>query len=117
MALHVKRVYDSPSSDVGTRVLVDRFWPRGLAKEETAIDRWLKGVAPSDGLRRWFGHDLERWEGFQARYRAEIEDPEAAEELLGLCEGGRFTLLYAARDTEQNNAVALKAWWEKEHLE
>lgn len=94
---------------VGARVLVDRLWPRGIAKAELALDLWAKDAAPSDALRRWFGHDPDRWEDFVRRYREELASrPEAVEDLLALCRKGPVTLIYAARDQAHNNAVVLR---------
>lgn len=110
-ALRLKRVYEPPEEDDGDRVLVDRLWPRGLTKEKAAVDHWAKEVAPSNELRHWFGHRPERWDEFVARYRQELESPEAQAELAtirGLLRKGRVTLLYAAHDEEHNNAVALR---------
>lgn len=108
--VRVKRVYDPPERDDGLRVLVDRLWPRGLAKEKAGVDLWLKEIAPSDALRRWFGHDPKRWSGFQAKYRAEIAgEAEALAALEAARAQGDVTLLYAARDPDHNNAVVLKA--------
>src|SRR5690606_4840134 len=109
--LRVKRVYDPPAPDDGLRVLVDRLWPRGLKKEDARIDLWLKEVAPSAELRRWFGHDPSRWDEFRRRYAAELRaNPAVLEELRASLRGrGVATLLFAARDAERNNAVALKA--------
>ena len=106
----LKRVYDAPAAEDGIRVLVDRLWPRGLKREHAGIDHWLKGVAPSAELRRWFGHDVPRWFEFQQRYRAELrKNPRDLAILRGLLEGsGRLTLLFAAADTERNNAVVLR---------
>lgn len=112
MAIQLKRAYDAPSEDDGYRVLVDRLWPRGVKKEALAIDRWMKVVAPSDELRRWFGHDPERWEAFRRRYKEELaEQEEAVAFLEEKSAEGTLTLVYAAKDTGRNNAVALK-----EHL-
>ncbi|GAB4301076.1 MAG: DUF488 domain-containing protein [Roseovarius sp.] len=95
----------------GARVLVDRLWPRGIAKADLALDLWARETAPSDELRRWFGHDPARWEEFVRRYREELEaKPEAVEELLALCRKGPVTLIFAARDEAHNNAVALRDW-------
>jgi uncharacterized protein YeaO (DUF488 family) len=107
----LKRVYEPAASTDGYRVLVDRLWPRGLSKEDAAIDHWAKALAPSTDLRRWFGHRPERWEEFEKRYREELEGDEAREELAALRERlrqGRTTLLYAAHDEERNNAVVLR---------
>jgi len=106
----IKRVYDPPAAADGTRVLVDRLWPRGLAKDKAKIDRWLREVAPSNELRRWFGHDPARWQEFCRRYAAELDlRPDALDELVAICRAGPATLLFAAHDTEHNNAVALAA--------
>ena len=108
--LRVKRVYDAPLPEDGVRVLVDRLWPRGLKRESSKIDLWLKDAAPSDGLRRWFGHDPSRWAEFQKRYRAELaNNAQNIASLRELMQGGKaLTLLYAAKNTEHNNAVVLR---------
>jgi uncharacterized protein YeaO (DUF488 family) len=108
--VRVKRVYDVPSPDDGVRVLVDRLWPRGLKRETAKIDLWLKDVAPSDELRRWFGHDPNRWAQFQKRYRAELaQNAEPVAALRELVKGRKpLTLLYAAKDIERNNAIVLR---------
>ena len=107
--IKLKRVYDEPMAADGKRILVDRLWPRGIAKEKARIDEWLKEIAPSDELRKWFGHDPARWDEFRERYRRELE---AKAELLSglrkLAGKGTVTLLFAARDEEHNNAVVLK---------
>ena len=109
--IRVKRVYAPPEPSDGTRVLVDRLWPRGLKKTDARIDLWLKEVAPSPELRRWFGHDPARWPEFVRRYHAELAArPEVVQKLLELAASGPLTLLYAARDEAHNNAVALKAY-------
>jgi uncharacterized protein YeaO (DUF488 family) len=110
-ALRLKRVYEPAEEEDGQRVLVDRLWPRGLTKEKAAIDHWAKEAAPSNDLRRWFGHRPERWEDFVARYREELAAPEARGELetiRALLRKSRVTLLYAARDEQMNNAVVLR---------
>ena len=113
--LRTKRIYEEPSADDGTRVLVDRLWPRGVSKEEAKIDRWEKDLAPTNELRRWFGHDPAKWEEFLRRYRAELEGKEEVlARLRQEATGGTVTLLYAARDEERNNAVALKRDIEEE---
>jgi uncharacterized protein YeaO (DUF488 family) len=111
----LKRVYDASSPEDGVRVLVDRLWPRGLKKETAGIDHWLKDIAPSTELRRWFGHDPDRWAEFKKRYRAELKkNPESLAALHDLLKGqGRLTLLFAAKDAEHDNAVALKAFLEE----
>src|SRR3954453_5018999 len=109
--LALKRVYASASPDDGRRVLVERLWPRGLRKEEAGVDLWLKEVAPSHALRRWFHEAPEaRWPAFQERYREELRGAAAPlEELRGLARAGPVTLLFAARDDARNSAVVLKA--------
>ncbi|MBI2851445.1 MAG: DUF488 family protein [Chloroflexi bacterium] len=108
--LRVKRVYEGKQADDGTRLLVDRLWPRGLSKGEAGIDEWLKDLAPSDELRRWFAHEPEKWPEFRKRYLEELSVPEKTEALKRIArmvaEGG-VTLLYAAKDTERNNARVL----------
>lgn len=108
MSISLKRVYEKPARDDGMRILVDRVWPRGMKKEESKIDLWLKDIAPSTELRKWFGHDPERWSGFQARYRAELEGSEALAELRKLSRKGKVTLVYGARDEKHNNALVLR---------
>ena len=107
--IRLKRAYEPPSPEDGTRVLVDRLWPRGVRKAEAVIDCWLKEIAPSSELRRWFGHDPSRWEEFRRRYRAELSSrPELLNRLRALAEQGTLTLVYAARDEDHNQAVALR---------
>lgn len=106
--LRIKRVYDAPRADDGARVLVDRIWPRGLAKPRAAVDLWLREIAPSDALRKWFGHDPARWSEFRARYEAELAGHgDEVSRLQALLSEGRVTLLYGAKDEAHNNAVAL----------
>jgi uncharacterized protein YeaO (DUF488 family) len=105
----IKRAYDPPEASDGVRVLVDRLWPRGVTKEAAKIDRWMKDLAPSGELRKWFGHDPARWEEFRRRYREELAGhADAVAELRKLARGGTVTLVYAARDVEHNDAVVLK---------
>lgn len=109
----VKRVYEAPAPADGMRILVDRLWPRGLTKEKAAIDLWLKDISPSDALRRRFHGKPQDWDGFCAAYAAELagEAAQAAVKDLKAClRKGPVTMLYAARDEERNNAVALRAW-------
>ena len=108
--IRLKRAYDPPSPDDGVRILVDRLWPRGLARDAAKVDHWLKEVAPSAELRRWFGHDPDRWPEFRKRYRAELaRNAAAVAALRELMKGARpATLLFAAKDAAHNNAVALK---------
>lgn len=109
--IRLKRAYEQASAEDGLRYLVDRLWPRGLKKAELSLDGWLKDVAPSDELRRWFGHDAARWEEFQDRYSAELDaKPDAWEPILDAARRGTVTLLFAAKDNERNNAVALKRY-------
>ncbi|MCZ8542972.1 DUF488 domain-containing protein [Mesorhizobium qingshengii] len=107
----VKRVYAATEKADGQRVLVDRVWPRGVSKEHAALELWLKEVAPSAELRKWFGHKPERWAEFQKRYRAELDgNGEAVAQLRALLRDGKVTLLYGAHDEAHNNAVALAAY-------
>jgi len=111
MSIAVKRIYDPPANGDGYRVLVDRVWPRGMKKEDAALDAWSKELAPTTALRKWFGHDPARWEGFRHRYATELDA--AAEHwrpLLTQAARHRVTLLFGARDEEHNNAVALKCY-------
>lgn len=108
MAIKLKRAYAEPAGSDGHRILVDRLWPRGVSKDKAAVDEWLKEVAPSNELRRWFGHDPAKWPEFQKRYRAELKDNPALEELRRLAGKGTTTLVYSARDEEHNQAVVLK---------
>lgn len=109
--IEVKRAYDPPAKRDGARFLVDRLWPRGVKKEALKLDAWRKEVAPSDALRRWFGHDPKKWEGFRRRYFKELDQkPEAWQPLLEAARRGAITLVYGAKETERNNAAALKAY-------
>jgi len=113
--IRLKRVYDEPAKEDGVRVLIDRIWPRGVRKDEAALDEWLKEVAPSTELRKWFGHSPERWPEFRKRYEAELKkNQEAFDRLVDLCRKSDVTLLYAARDDAHNNAVVLKELIERE---
>jgi uncharacterized protein YeaO (DUF488 family) len=116
--MRIKRAYDPYSSSDGSRFLVDRLWPRGMKREALKLDGWLKEVAPSDALRHWFGHESAKWEEFQCRYFAELDGkPEAWRPILQAARQGNVTLLYSARDTEHNNAVALKSYLESKEEE
>lgn len=110
MKIQIKRVYDEPSKDDGTRVLVDRLWPRGLAKTDAALDLWAKDITPSTELRKWFGHDPDKFKRFAERYRRELTENRAAvdECLDQIDRRKRLTLLYAAKDPEVNHAIVLK---------
>jgi uncharacterized protein YeaO (DUF488 family) len=107
----IKRVYEQPEPADGKRILVDRLWPRGLSKEKAHLTGWMKEIAPSDELRRWFGHDPEKFAEFRRRYKVELASGTAKEkldELRALAREGPVTLVYAAHDTEHNNAVVLR---------
>jgi uncharacterized protein YeaO (DUF488 family) len=107
--IQVKRVYEKPSPKDGLRILVDRLWPRGLTKQRAAVNVWLKDVAPSTELRKWFGHDAAKWTEFQARYRKELaKSKEAVSLLKKQSREQTVTLLYGARDQEHNEALVLK---------
>lgn len=106
--IRLKRAYEPPRGDDGARVLVDRLWPRGLRKEDLKLALWLKEIAPTSGLREWFGHDAARFEEFSRRYRAELDsNTEAVARIGSLLKRGRVTLIYAARDSAHNEAVVL----------
>jgi uncharacterized protein YeaO (DUF488 family) len=112
--LKIKRVYEETSTGDGTRFLVERLWPRGMKKEELKMKAWLKDVAPSPDLRRWYGHDPAKWEEFRRRYEAELKaNAEAWKPLLEAARQGNVTLLYSARDTEHNSALVLKSFLEE----
>ncbi len=107
--IQVKRVYEKPAKADGTRLVVDRLWPRGLKKEELHLESWVKEVAPSDSLRRWFGHGPFKWKEFKQRYFAELDGkPEVWKFILQAGREGNVTLLCSAKDPEHNNAVALR---------
>jgi uncharacterized protein YeaO (DUF488 family) len=107
--IKLKRAYSPAGRQDGTRVLIDRLWPRGVKKEDAAIDQWMKDVAPSDALRKWFGHDPDRWKEFRTRYSAELrEHAEQIKELRALAREGPITLVFAAHDEAHSNAVALR---------
>lgn len=106
-AISIKRIYEPAGPSDGTRVLVDRLWPRGMRKEDAPFDLWLKDIAPSTDLRHWFNHEPERWDEFKRRYRAELTDNPALAELKALVAKGQTTLLYGAHDEQHNQAVVL----------
>ncbi len=112
--VRTKRVYESAEPEDGTRLLVERLWPRGMRKEVLHMDAWLKDVAPSDELRRWFGHDPAKWAEFRERYFEELQNrPAAIRPIEEAARLGNVTLLYSAHDTEHNNAVALREYLEE----
>ncbi|GJM24322.1 MAG: hypothetical protein DHS20C16_07370 [Phycisphaerae bacterium] len=114
MALKLKRIYDEPSSADGVRVLVDRLWPRGISKEKAKIDEWMRDIAPSNELRKWVHEDPSRWAAFKRKYFKVLrEQEEAIDQISKLAKRKTITLLYAAKDTERNNAVALKEYIEQ----
>ncbi|MEP6947329.1 MAG: DUF488 domain-containing protein [Acidobacteriota bacterium] len=114
MNIKIKRVYEKPAKDDGSRILVDRLWPRGLTKEKASVDLWLKDVAPTTELRKWFGHDPEKWDRFRGRYETEIRHNDDLIEILkGKANQGTITLIYAARDEKHNEALVLKRYLEK----
>lgn len=114
MNVRLKRAYEPPAKTDGLRILVDRLWPRGLARAKAGIDLWLKDVAPSAELRQWFGHDPEKWSEFKKRYRAELKNKPALSELQALARQRDITLVYAARDQLHNEAVVLKQILERD---
>lgn len=110
--VQIKRAYEPASSDDGYRVLIDRLWPRGIAKQDLAVDDWNKDLAPSPALRKWFCHKVEHWDQFQKSYQAELRqtDQQARlRELIQAAQGGKITLVYGAKDTEHNHALILAA--------
>lgn len=113
MQIWLKRAYEAPGSNDGTRVLVDRVWPRAVSRERAAIDYWFREIAPSDELRRWYGHDPSHWQQFRRRYRDELDEmSESLRPLRRLVDEGRVTLVFGARDKRRNNAVVLKEYLE-----
>jgi uncharacterized protein YeaO (DUF488 family) len=109
--IYVKRVYDPAEKGDGARFLVDRLWPRGVKKEAVRVDQWVKTVSPSDELRHWFRHDPDKWKEFQRRYFAELDGkPDTWQPLVGAAQTGDVTLVFGTRDTEHNNAIALRAY-------
>nr|XP_061812127.1 uncharacterized protein YeaO-like [Nerophis lumbriciformis] len=111
--LGLKRAYDPPAATDGSRILVERLWPRGVSKEKAQLDLWLKEIAPSSELRKWYDHDSDKWSEFQDRYRAELEgQPDLVETLVEHLREGRVTLIYAARG-EQTSAHLLKEYVEQ----
>lgn len=109
----VSRVYDQPIPDNGYRVLVDRLWPRGISKEKLKLDVWMKDIAPSDELRKWFSHDPKKWDDFRTKYFRELDKNPLTQELLNICRKNDVVFLYSTKVEEINNAVALKQYVEQ----
>ncbi len=113
MKIRLKRAYEPPEKDDGVRLLVERLWPRGLTKEKAGIDEWFKEVAPSQELRKWYGHDPEKWEAFRRRYLDELRgNPDAVNRLRARVKEGPVTFVYAAKDEKHNSALLLKEYLE-----
>ncbi len=109
--ISTKRVYEPAEAEDGARFLVERLWPRGVKKASLPMQAWMKEVAPSDELRRWFGHEPEKWDEFQRRYRLELQSqPDVWQPILEAARHGNVTLIYSAHDTQHNNAIALKSF-------
>lgn len=107
--IKLKRAYEKPAKNDEKRILVDRLWPRGISKEKARIDKWMKEIAPSPQLRKWFAHDITRWKEFRRMYEKELQKRgELLEELIALAKEGNLTLVYAARDGKHSNAMVLK---------
>ena len=114
MKINIKRVYEIPAKEDGTRILVDRLWPRGLTKEKASVDLWLKEIAPSTELRKWFDHDTDKWKEFQSRYHKELkENKEQISLLKEQIKKGTVTLVYGAKDEEHNEALVLKNYFSR----
>ena len=114
--IKIKRVYDEYDKSDGMRILVDRLWPRGIKKENAHIDEWIKDIAPSDSLRKWFNHDPEKWENFKEKYYNELNDKKNLLKDLTNKVKGKITLVYSAKDEKHNNAAALKEYLQKSIL-
>lgn len=111
--IQTKRVYEDPSESDGVRILTERLWPRGVSKERANLDKWIKGIAPSHDLRKWFDHDPDKWEEFKEKYRRELFGSEHVEELLEIIkENETVTFVYASKDEEHNSTVLLKNFLE-----
>jgi uncharacterized protein YeaO (DUF488 family) len=113
MELRIKRVYEKPKNADGKRILVDRLWPRGLTKEKADIDLWLKDIAPSTELRKWFGHDPGKWEKFKIKYGKELKSNKEQVQLINELKNKVVTLVYGAKDEWHNEAIFLKEWLER----
>ncbi|MGB9728850.1 MAG: DUF488 domain-containing protein [Thermoprotei archaeon] len=111
--IKIKRIYEEPSEDDGYRILVDRLWPRGLSKKKSKIDLWLRDIAPSNDLRKWFSHDPAKWNEFKKRYIKELENNSSLQKLIEIIkQKNSITLLYATKDKERNNATVIKEYIE-----
>ncbi len=112
--IKIKRIYNPPAKEDGFRILVDRLWPRGLSKEKAKVDLWLKEIAPSDQLRKWYGHDSKKWTEFRKKYFNELKDKDELVNLIARkLKEGTITFLYSSKEEKINNAVALKEYVEK----
>ena len=110
-AIRLKRAYDTPHADDGIRILVERLWPRGVSRDKAALDHWVKDIAPSPELRKWYGHEPDKWPEFQERYRRELSGhAEALAKLRSICAAGEVTFVYAAKDELRNSATVLRAY-------
>ena len=110
MDIRLKRAYETPDASDGRRILVERLWPRGVTKETASLDDWMKEIAPSPELRKWYGHEPEKWPEFRTRYKKELSGNGAlVEKLRAICESGTVTLIFAAMDESRNSAVVLKS--------
>jgi uncharacterized protein YeaO (DUF488 family) len=115
MNIKIKRAYEQPEKDDGVRILVDRLWPRGLTKKKASVDLWLKDIAPSTELRKWFAHDQDKWKRFRGRYQTEIgKNPDLIKVLKRKAREGTITLIYGARDEKHNEALVLKQFLENQ---
>jgi uncharacterized protein YeaO (DUF488 family) len=116
MPVQIKRVYDQPLKGDGFRILVDRLWPRGLSKEKAKVDLWVKEIAPSDSLRKWFAHDPLKWDEFRTRYSSELNKKKELFSMIAGKPGQPVTLLYGAKEEKFNNAVALREYLKKKKV-
>ena len=110
--ISVSRVYGRSTKEKGYRILIDRLWPRGISKEKIRLDAWMKDIAPSDELRKWYSHDPKKWNEFKIRYFKELDKNPLTKELLEICRNGDVVFLYSTKTEEINNAVALKLYVE-----
>lgn len=114
MNITIKRVYEAPEKSDGIRILIDRLWPRGVSKEKAKLELWLKDIAPSTKLRKWFGHDPDKWQEFQKKYAEELnQNSEQVEKLQDMLKKGKVTLVFGAKDEQHNDAVVVKEYLEK----